>query len=104
MLTSSGKFELSLRGHAGYAPAGSDTVCAAASMLAYTAAREVLEMERRGKLREKPHIALDKGHSEIRCEYKENAMGEAKDLYRIICHGYGLLAANFPENVHVTTF
>lgn len=104
ILTSGGEFELSLRGHAEHAPTGSDTVCAAASILAYTAAQEVLEMERRGKLRGKPHIALDKGHSEICCEYKESATGEAKALYRIVGHGYDLLAANFPKNVHVTTF
>ena len=36
-------FVLDVSGHAGAAPAGEDTVCAAASMLAYTVAQEVLE-------------------------------------------------------------
>ena len=37
-----GRLHLSIRGHAGSAPAGRDLVCAGASMLAYTAL-EVLQ-------------------------------------------------------------
>ena len=52
---------LTLSCHAGASPAGMDTVCAAASMLAYTVAQEVLEMEGKGKLRKKATIKLDQG-------------------------------------------
>lgn len=103
-LTGSGELELYLSGHAECAPAGSDTVCAAASMLAYAAAKEVLEMERQGKLRGEPHITLGKGDSQILCEYKGNAWSEAKILYRIIRNGYDMLAANFPQNVKLAVF
>lgn len=103
-MTGSGEFELQLSGHAGYAPAGSDVVCAAASMLAYTAAQEVLRVESGGKLREKPHIVLDKGNSEVSCEFAGNALCEAKILYRIIKSGYALLAANFPDHVKLSVF
>lgn len=73
-------------------------------MLAYTAAREVLELERGGKLREAPHIKLDKGDSEISCEFKGNSWDEVKVLYRVIANGYDLLAANFPNHVSFTVF
>lgn len=95
---------LTLSGHAGAAPAGIDTVCAAASMLAYTVAQEVLEMEDKGKLRKKAHIKLDKGEALITCKPKKSAWSEALHLYKVAQTGYRLLAANFPENVQVKTF
>lgn len=103
-MTGSGEFSLQLSGHAGYAPAGSDAVCAAASMLAYTAAREVLELERGGKLREAPRIKLDKGDGEVSCKFRGSSWDEVKALYRVIANGYDLLAANFPSHVSFTVF
>lgn len=95
---------LTLTGHAGAAPAGEDTVCAAASMLAYTVAQEVLEMQSAGKLRRCADIKMEKGEAQITCRPKRNAWREALHLYRVAQTGYRLLAANFPGHVQVTTF
>ena len=103
-LTDKGTLVLTLSGHAGAAPAGVDTVCAAASMLAYTVAQEVLEMEGKGKLRKKATVKLDRGEALITCKPKKSAWSEALQLYKVAQTGYRLLAANFPENVQVNTF
>lgn len=94
-------FVLGISGHAGAAPAGEDTVCAAASMLAYTVAQEVLEMHRKGKLREEPKIKLAKGEALIACKPKRAARREVYHLYKTAQTGYKLLAANFPDNVRL---
>lgn len=103
-LADKGTLGLTLSGHAGAAPAGEDTVCAAASMLAYTVAQEVLEMQGKGKLRKKATVKLDRGEALITCNPKKSAWSEALHLYKVAQTGYRLLAANFPENVQVKTF
>ena len=103
-LADKGTLVLTLSGHAGAAPAGEDTVCAAASMLAYTVAQEVLEMQSKGKLRKKAAVKLDQGAAQITCKPKKSAWSEALHLYKVAQTGYRLLAANFPENVQVKTF
>lgn len=103
-LADKGTLVLTLSGHAGAAPAGVDTVCAAASMLAYTVAQEVLEMQGKGKLRKKATIKLDQGAALITCKPKKCAWSEALHLYKVAQTGYRMLAANFPENVQVKTF
>ena len=103
-LADKGTLVLTLSGHAGAAPAGVDTVCAAASMLAYTVAQEVLEMQGKGKLRKKATVKLDRGEALITCKPKKNAWSEALHLYKVAQTGYRLLAANFPQNVQVKTF
>lgn len=103
-LADKGTLALTLSGHAGAAPAGVDTVCAAASMLAYTVAQEVLEMQGKGKLRKKATVKLDQGTALITCKPKKSAWSEALHLYKVAQTGYRLLTANFPENVQVKTF
>ena len=100
-LLSQEAFVLSISGHAGAAPAGEDTVCAAASMLAYTVAQEVLEVHRKGKLREAPKIKLEKGKALIACKPKRSARREVSHLYKTAQTGYKLLAANYPDNVRL---
>lgn len=95
---------LTVQGHAGAAQSGEDTVCAAASILAYTAAQEVKEMQEKGKLKKKPNIRLGEGDATITCKPVKNAYSEALHTFKVVQTGYRLLAANFPENVSLTTF
>lgn len=95
---------LKLSGHAGYAPEGNDTICAAASVLAYTAAQEVLEMQKNGKLRKAAHIKLDKGECLITCKPIDDARSEALRIYMVVQTGYRLLAENFPAHIQLDTF
>lgn len=70
---------LKLSGHAGYAPSGSDIVCAAASILAYTLAEGGAEIEERSD-----------GGMYI--------TGNRRGM-ELIAGGYRLLAENYPKNV-----
>ena len=63
---------LCVTGHAGFAAMGQDIVCAAASILVYTAAELALDMARRGQLRQPPVLkpsfsAAPKSPSPSRC-------------------------------------
>lgn len=95
---------LTLTGHAESANKGEDTVCAAASILAYTVAQEVKEMQEKGKLKKKPNIRLDEGDATITCKPVKNAYLEALHIFKVAQTGYRLLAANFQDNVQLTTF
>ena len=95
---------LTLQGHAGAVQSGNDPVCAAASMLAYTVAQEVIDMHNAGKLKKKPYIRLDSGDAAVICKPVKSAYAEALHLYEVVQTGYRLLAHNFPDNLRVKRF
>lgn len=96
---------LKVTGHAGYASAGHDIVCASASILAYTFAQIVTAMEAHGDLSRAAIIKLESGCCVISCHPKDNALyAEALHSLFTIQVGYSLLAHNFPENVRLTQF
>ena len=86
---------LSMEGHAGAGKWGSDIVCAAASVLAYTGAAVAQQLYREGKLQQRPQIKLEPGAARIILENSEAARG----VLDVICTGYGLLAVRYPKNV-----
>lgn len=94
---SEGKNSLSLRveGHAGAGAWGKDLVCAAASILTYTAAAQTRQLYRRGILRTRPHIRLAPGKAKL---FMENCP-EAKQMLEVLCTGFDLLALRYPKNV-----
>lgn len=95
---------LRLQGHAGQAKDGCDVVCAAASILAYTAAQTALYLYADGKLRGKPEIRLEKGDSLISMRPKEEHYGEALYTFFVAQVGYSLLAKNYPQAVALSMF
>ena len=86
---------LRLEGHAGAGKWGSDIVCAAASILTYTAAAVAQQLYRQGALQAAPHIRLQPGSATVALERCEAAKG----LMDVICTGYSLLAVRYPKNV-----
>ena len=81
---------LTMDGHSGYSEVGTDIVCSAATILAYTLAEAVSKFN-------EPYIDLDIGSAEISC----NQDGDAVDLvFDTICDGYKLLENNYPENIN----
>lgn len=86
---------LSLEGHAGAGRWGSDIVCAAASILAYTGAAAAQQLYREGQLQQRPQIKLKPGSARI---VVENA-DAARSMLDVICTGYALLAVRYPKNV-----
>lgn len=95
---------LSSSGHADAAPRGEDTVCAAASILAYTVAQEITDLRTEGKLRRKPTVRLGPGSAVLTCKPTKGAYAEALHTFKVAQTGYRLLAANFPDHVRVHTF
>lgn len=90
-----GSLCLQLTGHAGAGKWGSDLVCAAASILTYTAAAVAQQLYRQGALQKPPRIRLQPGSATVEVE----RCPAAKGLMDVIYTGYGLLAVRYPKNV-----
>ena len=96
---------LHVKGHAGAAPKGQDTVCASATILAYTVAQNVKMAETRGMLKYSPVVKLRDGNSIISCRAKDDdSYAELLHTYLVIQSGYQVLAHNYPQFVAVETF
>ena len=91
---------LRLKGHAGYDVTGKDIVCASASILAYTTAQLVCEMEACGRLAESPLIRLDEGDALVEAECKDQkSLEEARRIMHFAKAGYSLLQNTYPEYI-----
>ncbi len=101
-LTESGnKLSLRVEGHAGYAEIGEDTVCASATILAFTLAQFVKNAWEKGELVASPEIKLERGDAFISCEPTEETANETQDVYAFAMLGYQLLAHNYPQYVRL---
>lgn len=98
------KLSLRVEGHAGYAEHGSDIVCASASILAYTLAQIVNDVERFGHLVSPPVVQMDRGNAIISCEASKDAdLMVLKGMFTFAIRGYALLGQNYPQYVELTT-
>lgn len=95
---------LRVEGHAGQAEKGKDIVCAAASILAYTAGQSITQMHKQGWLKKKPHINLKEGKGLITCIPKEEYFEECLMVFFVAEVGYTLLHNNYPQFVDVKPF
>ena len=86
---------LELRGHAMSAPKGEDTVCAAASILAFTAA----EALRNESERFYPRVVTRPGEMRIACEPQSGSRKACRRLMDTIWIGFELLARDCPAYV-----
>lgn len=100
----SGSIILRLTGHAGADEKGKDLVCAAASMLAYTAAQTLWYMYEEGGLQKKPHIKLNEGDTLIVAKPKPECFNEALHTFFVVQVGYHLLAESYPRNIELISF
>lgn len=89
---------VTVKGHAGTAPAGMDLVCAAVSTLTYTLAVNVKKLHRWGKVA-KPKIRLEKGDAEISCIPTGACRSMVQDVFEAVCIGFALLAEKYPDAV-----
>lgn len=87
-----GKLTMRAEGHAGYAPAGQDIVCAAVSCLmqtlAYSAAKDEHTSSRIYQGKEGPVVNVEAGDSVL-----------MRDKFELVADGLTLLAEQYPENV-----
>jgi uncharacterized protein YsxB (DUF464 family) len=88
---SGNKLSLRLEGHAGYAEEGKDIVCASASILAYTLASFVRDVEN-------SIVDLTSGDTTIECETSDEAVVNS---YLHTKRGYELLAFHYPQYVRL---
>ena len=95
------KLSLRLEGHAGYAEHGKDIVCASASILAYTLAQIVKDVEELGYLASPPVIQMDSGDTFISCEPAMSSMLKMKNMFLFAKMGYALLEHNYPQYVRL---
>ena len=94
-----GSIHMTLRGHSGAAPKGQDPVCAAATMLAYTAAQTVQFLYEQDKLKKKPGISIRDGSAAIIAAPREDAYAEALCAFWTVQCGAHVLARNYPQHV-----
>ena len=85
-------------GHAGSGEAGHDLVCAAVSILAYTLAAFVANMEKDGTAIGST-ARLRSGEAEIACTPTKGKSGEVTRGMDALCEGFAILAEEFPANV-----
>ena len=87
-----GKLTMRAEGHAGYAPAGQDIVCAAVSCLLQTLAYSAAEDEHTSSCiyqgKEGPVVSVETGDSVL-----------MRDKFELVADGLTLLAEQYPENV-----
>lgn len=88
-----GKLTMRAEGHAGYAPAGQDIVCAAVSCLMQTLAYSAVEDERTSSCiyqgKEGPVLNVEAGDSVL-----------MRDKFELVADGLDLLAEQYPDNVN----
>lgn len=87
-----GKLTMRAEGHAGYAPAGQDIVCAAVSCLIQTLAYSAAEDEHTSSCiyqgKDGPVVSVETGNSVL-----------MRDKFELVADGLTLLAEQYPENV-----
>ena len=93
--TDAPRLELRLKGHAGAGKWGQDIVCAAASILIYTAAAAATQLFREGKLTQQPQTRLEPGNARLEMENCQSA----QQMLEVIATGFALLAVRYPKNV-----
>ena len=99
-----GRLSLKVKGHANQNDIGKDIVCASASILAYTVAQVVSNIESKGGLKKIPTIKLSKGNAVITCHPTEEYKDELAHTYYVAEVGYALLAHNYPQYVDFNSF
>ena len=87
----------SVKGHAGYAPEGSDIVCAAASMLAFALAEAV----QAAGMKTPPVIESGCGRFRLEAFADEQEQARMDGMFETVRAGYRLLAARYPDYVRV---
>lgn len=103
VLKKNGTISFKVSGHAEYAPKGSDIICAAASILLYALAAEVVEMDCDGKLEEKPRIRLENGDAAVECRPRAEFYSEAEHYFKLAETGFSILEHEYPACAELKT-
>ena len=96
-----GRIEMRVHGHAGFAEMGKDPVCAGASVLAMTFAQCIEWMGDAGRLKKDPRIQVCGGNVRVKCYPEPEYFGEAVVTVNVAMVGMQMLAEAYPEHVEV---
>lgn len=100
----SGSIILRLTGHAGAGAKGHDTICAGASMLAYTLAQVLTFMYEESSLHKRPNLNLKEGDTLIVAKPVAGRYNECLHAFYVVQVGYALLARSYPQYVELISF
>ena len=89
---------LSVSGHAKSGEKGHDLVCASVSILCYTLAALVKNMENAAQARY-PTVKLSEGDALIDCKVPNKYKSTVTFAFDSICAGFDMLAQNYPDNI-----
>ena len=92
-----GRLSLTVSGHCGYGPAGSDIVCASVSALCYTLAYN-LSLEE-GKSVLKLDAVFEPGKVSISCVPRKGREREVRRIFSVVENGLKMLEENYPDHV-----
>lgn len=91
---------LTIDGHSGYAEPGKDIVCAAASILCYTLAASVNNLEAIGEASDATvKLDDDSGSAVIACRHTIGHKAKVTTVFDTACTGLRLLAEEYPKNI-----
>ncbi len=89
-------YSLEIQGHAGYAIAGQDIVCAGISTLFFTLI-EVLARD--ADLKERPHVRMGDGEAEVTVTPDPEHREKIDTVFETVVTGLRMMAEKYPENV-----
>ena len=93
---------LKIKGHANQTRRGHDLICAAASILAYTAAQDVRDAQRENRLAEEPTIRLEDGRSLITATAADDeSFALLLHTFFVVQKGFLVLQHNHPRFLSV---
>ena len=92
---------VTIEGHAESGEYGHDLVCASVSILAYTLASFVMNMEE-AKQADSIKADLGEGEALISCEASPKYKDTITLVFDTICAGFDILAQGYPDNVSYT--
>jgi uncharacterized protein YsxB (DUF464 family) len=95
---------MTVEGHSGHGKKGSDIVCSACSILAYTLAGIVESEKENDSFMKEPTIEMKDGKITIECEPKPAHYNEILHAFYVVETGYNLLKHNYPDNVELLSF
>lgn len=91
------ELSMEIRGHAGYAEAGRDIVCAAVSALAMT----LLEAASEPMYQSCRYVNRPEALIRVRCAPGKGYKSRCREMLRVIACGFELLALEYPEYVEM---
>ena len=90
--------KLTLKGHAGHGAYGHDLVCASASILVYTLAAALENLQSEGLITGLS-VSFLPGDAEVSCEIKEGSRDTITRVFDTVGVGFRLLARDYPRNI-----